>query len=428
MNEGPKMTCQEIEDLLSAHIDGELAPGEVAEVEGHLRVCRRCPATLEDLRSVVGAAGSVPSPKAPEGFKGRLMERIRADEASPPVRPAPAWLRTTVTGLAASFLILLVLHLGGLLGGTPRRAAAPVAARPATEKTPPEHAPPKDARRSKKGGGIEGEEELGLRAGREEEARALERKGPGKAVARDFVETEVALPQAAGEPQDPTAAEPREDLFREFAESLPPEQTLLIAVPGEEERREVHKTIARFQVAVPAGEAPAPPPAPDGDLKEAKGDESGVEEALGKGGKSGYVFKLSAEAEEGAEDVNLVTRREWYALFRLSLERIRGVEVRGGPEDERWARDKENLEPRYEELLRALLELRGEDVKAESEAAYAKAVETEKKAKDAGGGDAPARGGVDRRHAKRAREEADDVEAAEKQLEKSIRVRVRIAD
>ena len=36
-------------DRLSAFLDGELAPPERAEVEGHLRTCAECARSLEDL-------------------------------------------------------------------------------------------------------------------------------------------------------------------------------------------------------------------------------------------------------------------------------------------------------------------------------------------------------------------------------------------
>src|SRR5262245_54574204 len=51
-------TCS---DLLTAYIDGELDPDLHLDVEGHLRVCRACRASVRELTAVRDCLSSVPS-------------------------------------------------------------------------------------------------------------------------------------------------------------------------------------------------------------------------------------------------------------------------------------------------------------------------------------------------------------------------------
>lgn len=57
------MTCENIQELLSAYLDRELSDADKAEVSAHVDMCARCRAEKEALLSVKESLRSVPMPK-----------------------------------------------------------------------------------------------------------------------------------------------------------------------------------------------------------------------------------------------------------------------------------------------------------------------------------------------------------------------------
>ena len=95
-------------ERLCAYLDGELPPGERAEVEAHLAACPACATLLADMTAVDAAAASLPA-EAPEGyfdaFPSRVMARLGAASMAPArTRRLPAW-----TWAAAAALLLAVV-------------------------------------------------------------------------------------------------------------------------------------------------------------------------------------------------------------------------------------------------------------------------------------------------------------------------------
>jgi predicted anti-sigma-YlaC factor YlaD len=106
-------------DRLSDYLDGELTPGEAAEVEAHLRGCSNCRTVVAELRAVVEQAQALPA-RPPDadlwpGVEARL-DRARGWPSFGGARQAPApWrISFTVPQLAAAALALMVLS-GGLV-------------------------------------------------------------------------------------------------------------------------------------------------------------------------------------------------------------------------------------------------------------------------------------------------------------------------
>jgi anti-sigma factor RsiW len=68
-------------DRMSQYLDGELAPGRHARLEGHARDCPECARLLAELRSVIRGLGRLPAPGGGAGaaqiaaaVRGRLDE------------------------------------------------------------------------------------------------------------------------------------------------------------------------------------------------------------------------------------------------------------------------------------------------------------------------------------------------------------------
>ncbi len=98
------MKCHEVQDQLSAYLDGEVPAGRSQELEAHLRVCAACQAELALLEGLEGALGALSAPASPD-IAEKVISRLQ--------HPARPWWRAFC--LAAS--LILGLTLGGVLAG-----------------------------------------------------------------------------------------------------------------------------------------------------------------------------------------------------------------------------------------------------------------------------------------------------------------------
>ncbi len=123
-------------ERLCAYLDGELPPGERAEVEAHLAACPACTALLADMGAVDAAARSLPA-EAPEGyfeaFPSRVVARLGAASKSP-ARPRrlPAWTWAAAAALLLAVVAPLTLRHSAP-GPVPSTTPAPGAPRPRAE-------------------------------------------------------------------------------------------------------------------------------------------------------------------------------------------------------------------------------------------------------------------------------------------------------
>jgi len=106
------MTCERIEELLSAYLEGGLSAPERAEVESHLGSCRECAALAGLMRETMAAAAAFPEVEPSPALYAKLYEipeagrgRRRANRAIFEwlTRPALQPVYATLTGL---FIVL----------------------------------------------------------------------------------------------------------------------------------------------------------------------------------------------------------------------------------------------------------------------------------------------------------------------------------
>ncbi|HEX6629670.1 MAG TPA: anti-sigma factor [Gemmatimonadaceae bacterium] len=109
-------SCAETRELLSAYVDGELAPERGAEVAEHLASCAECAreyeATLETVRTV--KEGLVRY-RAPDVLRARVRAAIREERpfAAPPAR-REGWRRMMVPWRAAAAAVVIAVASSGL--------------------------------------------------------------------------------------------------------------------------------------------------------------------------------------------------------------------------------------------------------------------------------------------------------------------------
>ena len=111
------MTCQDVERLLDAYVDGELDVEHALAVETHLAGCPACTSRLEALHAVSRAVKSAPYFTAPDGLAARLRPTAMPVSVGLPIRPrrsVPAWLLAAASlAIVAAGILFEVRWMGG---------------------------------------------------------------------------------------------------------------------------------------------------------------------------------------------------------------------------------------------------------------------------------------------------------------------------
>jgi anti-sigma factor RsiW len=99
------MNCSQVTDQLPAFLDGDLPPGEAAQLEDHLKACPACRREQAALRQVQRLLDAVPTPRV-EVDLSRLYQQAAALQQ----RRLRRWRRGAYAGfgLAAAVLLLAV--------------------------------------------------------------------------------------------------------------------------------------------------------------------------------------------------------------------------------------------------------------------------------------------------------------------------------
>lgn len=101
-----KSEHQQVEEMLSAYLDGELSPKEQARVEKHLAQCADCAQNLHTLRQTVALLRELPLVAVPRSFAIRPAEVARRPSVLP-ARRTYAYLRAAT--VLATVLLAIVL-------------------------------------------------------------------------------------------------------------------------------------------------------------------------------------------------------------------------------------------------------------------------------------------------------------------------------
>lgn len=91
------MTCDEVEERVTAYLDGALPPEERERFEAHRRGCERCGGFVSQVRQTVSALGRLrpPAEEPPSDEQGRTLELFRTrglHRPEPHVRDVPLGL------------------------------------------------------------------------------------------------------------------------------------------------------------------------------------------------------------------------------------------------------------------------------------------------------------------------------------------------
>ena len=126
-------SCDEIVELISASLDGELTASEQTALDEHIACCPACSALLDDLRALHTAAAGWEEVAAPADFTRLVMDAVAAESAREtkdnvilfPSRKAKRsyWKKWTVSAAAIAIVVLGAVSAPSLMGNFSRKDA-----------------------------------------------------------------------------------------------------------------------------------------------------------------------------------------------------------------------------------------------------------------------------------------------------------------
>src|SRR4030043_1068432 len=73
------MKCQDIQQMLSAYVEGIVPPEEKMLVDEHLTSCQKCNESLSDLRKTIDYVHSLEDVEPPAWLTQKVMAKIKAE-------------------------------------------------------------------------------------------------------------------------------------------------------------------------------------------------------------------------------------------------------------------------------------------------------------------------------------------------------------
>jgi Putative zinc-finger len=78
MPESPeRITCQEVTELVTEHIEGTLGAHETALFEQHLNFCDGCDWYVDQMRTTIATVGRIEPADVPDDMREKLLAAFR---------------------------------------------------------------------------------------------------------------------------------------------------------------------------------------------------------------------------------------------------------------------------------------------------------------------------------------------------------------
>ena len=72
------LTCQELVELVTDHLEGRLSLPDALRFQLHLGICRHCRAYLRQMKGTVRALHALPPESLPAPMRDELLSRFRS--------------------------------------------------------------------------------------------------------------------------------------------------------------------------------------------------------------------------------------------------------------------------------------------------------------------------------------------------------------
>ena len=73
----PGMDCNELVELVTDYLEGELPPSDMERFEAHLEECEACATYIEQIRQSVAVVGTLREETLPQGAANALLAEFR---------------------------------------------------------------------------------------------------------------------------------------------------------------------------------------------------------------------------------------------------------------------------------------------------------------------------------------------------------------
>jgi anti-sigma factor RsiW len=81
MTEDQTLTCQELVELVTAYLEGDLSPSDRSRFEDHIAVCDGCTNYLEQMRTTIRVTGMLTPESLSEEASTELISAFRSWKA-----------------------------------------------------------------------------------------------------------------------------------------------------------------------------------------------------------------------------------------------------------------------------------------------------------------------------------------------------------
>ncbi len=99
------VNCNEIKDMLSLYIDGELDEKEKKTVEEHVKICESCRYELEQYQKMINMLQNLVEEEPPKGYCNRLHEKLLKVKKQKKTSTRSRWLK--YGSIAAAFVLVV---------------------------------------------------------------------------------------------------------------------------------------------------------------------------------------------------------------------------------------------------------------------------------------------------------------------------------
>jgi len=99
------MNCNEIKDMMTLYIDGELEDKEKKIFEEHIEDCEGCRKELEDYKKIISMLQNMTEEDPPKGYCNRLHEKLLKAKAKSKISVRSKWMK--YGSIAAIFVLVI---------------------------------------------------------------------------------------------------------------------------------------------------------------------------------------------------------------------------------------------------------------------------------------------------------------------------------
>jgi hypothetical protein len=112
------MECRDLQERLSAYLEGDASPEENRLIEGHLPSCQECRTALEELRKTLELVQGLEEVEPPPYFTEQVMSRVREEKAKGGILRKlfyPLHIKVPIEAFATLLIAVMAIYISQTL-------------------------------------------------------------------------------------------------------------------------------------------------------------------------------------------------------------------------------------------------------------------------------------------------------------------------